>query len=274
MLKRIIPSSGELLPAIGLGTWMQFDVGSPEASRRPLREVLQQMALKGGTVIDSSPMYGKAEQVVGELTCESGMADQFFYATKVWTSGEKSGKRQIEESFKKLKRPVLDLLQIHNLLDWQTHLPLLRKLKEEGKIRYIGITHYTNSAHAQLEQIIKREKPDFVQFNYSILSRNAERSLLPVAKDHGAAVLINEPFDKGNLFKITQHKHLPSWAADYDIKSWGQFFLKFILSHPAVTCVIPGTSEPKNVSDNMLAGYGHLPDENTRKKMIQVVEGF
>ncbi|MDP4263626.1 MAG: aldo/keto reductase, partial [Bacteroidota bacterium] len=169
---------------------------------------------------------------------------------------------------------VIDLLQIHNLLDWTTHLRTLRKLKEEGKLRYIGVTHYTNAAHAQLEQVIKTEKLDFVQFNYSILQRNAERSLLPTAQDKGVAVLINEPFEKGSLFKMVQGKSLPGWATDYAIKSWGQFFLKFILSHPAVTCVIPGTSDPKNMMDNMAAGYGPFPDENMRKKMIQVMESF
>jgi diketogulonate reductase-like aldo/keto reductase len=230
------------------------------------------MMEKGGSVIDSSPMYGKAETVVGDLTHESEMANQFFYATKVWTSGEESGKAQIHQSFQRLRRPVIDLLQIHNLLDWQTHLKTLRQLKEEGKIRYIGITHYTSAAHSQLEQIIRTEKPDFVQFNYSILERNAERSLLPTAQDQGIAVLINEPFETGHLFKLVKGKPLPEWAADHDIKSWSQFFLKYILSHPAVTCVIPGTSNPKNLAENMEAGSGQLPDEPTRKKMIDFLE--
>jgi diketogulonate reductase-like aldo/keto reductase len=274
MLTRLIPSSGESLPAIGLGTWIQFDVGNANEERSPLKEVLTLMLQQGGTVIDSSPMYGKSEQVVGDLTRETGTADSFFYATKVWTSGEKEGKRQIQESFQKLRRPVIDLMQIHNLLDWQIHLRSLRKLKEEGKIRYIGITHYTNSAHPQLEEVIKNEKLDFVQFNYSIIRRNAERSLLQTAHDRGVAVLINEPFEKGSLFKLVSGHALPEWTAEYDIKSWSQFFLKFILSHPAVTCVIPGTSDPKNIADNMAAGSGQLPDEVTRKKMIQVIENF
>lgn len=232
------------------------------------------MALHGGKVIDSSPMYGRAEQVIGELTTGLPEADQFFYATKVWTSGEESGKKQIEQSFQRLGRPVIDLLQIHNLLDWKTHLTTLRRLKEEGRIRYIGITHYTGSAHSQLEQIIRSEKVDFVQFNYSLLDRHAERSLLPTALDRGVAVLINEPFETGHLFKRVKGRPLPGWAAEYHIKSWSQFFLKFILSHPAVTCVIPGTSNPNNLVDNMKAGYGRLPDEHGRRKMIELVESF
>jgi diketogulonate reductase-like aldo/keto reductase len=272
MLTRLIPSSGEPLPAVGLGTWLQFDVGTSQAERQPLKEVLHQMTENGGSVIDSSPMYGRAETVIGDLTHESGWADRFFYATKVWTSGEESGKAQIRQSFQKLRRPVLDLLQIHNLLDWQTHLKTLRRLKEEGKIRYIGITHYTRAAHSQLEQIIRTEKPDFVQFNYSILERHAERSLLPTAEAQGVAVFINEPFETGHLFKRVKGKPLPDWAADHDIKSWSQFFLKYILSHPAVTCVIPGTSNPQNLADNMEAGSGHLPDESTRKKMVHFME--
>jgi diketogulonate reductase-like aldo/keto reductase len=272
MLTRLVPSSGEPLPAVGLGTWLQFDVGASRPEQEPLKEVLHRMLEKGGSVIDSSPMYGRAEAVVGDLTRETAQADRFFYATKVWTSGEESGKAQIRQSFQRLGRPVIDLLQIHNLVDWQTHLKTLRRLKEEGKIRYIGITHYTSTAHAQLEQILLIEKVDFVQFNYSIRERNAERSLLPTAQERGIAVLVNEPFETGHLFTLVKGKSLPEWTADYDIKSWSQFFLKYILSHPAVTCVIPGTSNPKNLVDNMEGGSGHLPDEATRKKMILAIE--
>ena len=274
MLKRIIPSSGETLPVVGLGTWIQFDVGNSAAERQPLTEVLTQMVAHGGHVIDSSPMYGRSEAVVGELTCQLPVADTFFYATKVWTQGRESGVRQIDSSFQKLQRPVIDLLQIHNLVDWQTHLPTLRQLQEEGRIRYIGITHYHRSAHAHLEQVLLREPIDFVQFNYSIRERHAEQSLLGVAQERGVAVLVNEPFETGTLFTLVKGKSLPSWAADYGINNWSQFFLKYIISHPAVTCVIPGTSSPKNVVDNMLAGKGPLPDENARRKMVQVMEGL
>jgi diketogulonate reductase-like aldo/keto reductase len=232
------------------------------------------MKEKGGTVIDSSPMYGNSEEVVGELTSGLKIADHFFYATKVWTSGKKEGISQMNESFKKMRRDKMDLMQIHNLVDWKTHLKTLRDWKENGKIRYIGITHYTESAYDNLESIMKTEKPDFVQFNYSIDSREAEKRLLPAAKDLGIAVLINRPFGGGDLFGKVKGKTLPEWAKEYEINSWGQFFLKFILSHEAVTCVIPGTSKPNHHVDNMLAGYGKLPDYSTRKRIARHIGDF
>ncbi len=268
MMQRIIPSTGEKLPVAGLGTWQQFDVGSDAAVRAPLKQVLQEMIRLGGKLIDSSPMYARSEEVIGDLTTETGHANDFFYATKVWTRGKQEGIDQMNASLKKMRRKTMDLMQIHNLVDWQTHFTTLRKWKEEGRIRYIGITHYTKSAHEDLERIIVKEKPDFVQFNYSIRERNAEKRLLAAAKDTGVAVIINEPFEKGELFGLVKGKSLPSWAAEYDINSWGQYFLKYIISHPAVNCVIPGTSNPKHVADNMGAGYGKLPDEAGRKKMI------
>lgn len=272
MLTRIIPSSGEQLPVVGLGTWKQFDVESTESMLQPLREVLKMMVEYGGKVIDSSPMYGKAEQIIGNLTTEPEIADKLFYATKVWTSGEQNGIEQMEESMKKMNRKTMDLMQIHNLVDWKTHLKTLKNWKEENKIRYIGITHYTESFHDELKEIIKAEQIDFVQFNYSINVRNAEKTLLETAKDKGVAVIINEPYDKGNLFSAAKGKDLPEWASEYDIKSWGQFFLKYIISHPAVTCVIPGTSNSKHLVDNMNAGYGKLPDGKARIKMINFFE--
>jgi len=272
MLTRIIPSSGEQLPVVGLGTWKQFDVESTESMLQPLQEVLKIMVEYGGKVIDSSPMYGKSEQVIGDLTTEPGIADKLFYATKVWTSGEQNGIEQMEESMKKMNRKTMDLMQIHNLVDWKTHLKTLKNWKEENKIRYIGITHYTESFHDELKEIIKAEQIDFVQFNYSINVRNAEKTLLETAKDKGVAVIINEPYDKGNLFSAVKGKDLPEWSSEYDIKSWGQYFLKYIISHPAVTCVIPGTSNPKHLADNMAAGYGKIPDEDGRKKMIEYFE--
>lgn len=273
MLKRrILSSADEMLPVVGLGTWIQFDVGKSAEERQPLIEVLQRMAEHGGKVIDSSPMYGNAEEVVGDLAAQTGLADKFFYATKVWTTGEKKGIEQMQTSLRKMRRDTMDLMQIHNLMDWEIHLKTLKKWKEEGKIRYLGITHYTTSAHEQLEKIVKTEKLDFVQFNYSIRVRDAEKSLLNAAKDNGVSVIINEPFEKGWLFSAVKDQQLPPWAADYDIKSWSQFFLKFILAHPAVTCVIPGTSNPEHLADNMGAGYGKLPDEAGRKKMVEWME--
>jgi diketogulonate reductase-like aldo/keto reductase len=270
----MIPSSGEALPVIGLGTWIQFDVGTSAAERLSLTEVLSQMTAHGGSVIDSSPMYGRAESVIGELTQGLPNPESFFYATKVWTTGKESGRQQIEASFQKMKRERLDLLQIHNLVDWRTHLATLRELKEEGRVRYIGITHYLRSAHAQLEEVIRSESIDFVQFNYSITERHAERSLLNTAQERGVAVLINEPFDRGNLFKAVKGKPLPDWAAAYNIHNWSQFFLKYIISHPAVTCVIPGTSNPQNAVANLQAGQGPLPDETIRQKMVAAVESL
>lgn len=273
MLKRrILSSADEMLPVVGVGTWIQFDVGKSEEDRQPLREVLKRMTEHGGKVIDSSPMYGNSEEVVGDLTTGLGLADKFFYATKVWTNGEQEGIKQMQASLRKMRRTTMDLMQIHNLMDWQTHLKTLKKWKEEGKIRYIGVTHYTAASHEQLEKIVKTEKIDFVQFNYSIRVRNAENSLLKAAQDNGVSVIINEPFEKGSLFGAVKGKDLPDWAADYDIKNWAQFFLKFILSHTAVNCVIPGTSNPEHLADNMGAGYGKLPDEAGRKKMVEWVE--
>ncbi|MBT1687750.1 aldo/keto reductase [Dawidia soli] len=271
MNTRPIPSSGEQLPLVGLGTWIQFDVGNDSTERQPLTEVLNLMVQQGGKLIDTSPMYGRAEEVIGDLTSASAVREKLFYATKVWTTGEAAGIRQMDESMRKMQRKTMDLIQVHNLTDWKTHLRTLQRWKAEGKVRYTGITHYTESAHAQLEQILKTEAIDFVQFNYSIRVRNAERSLLRAAQDKGVAVIINEPFEKGSLFSLTKGKALPAWAADYDIQSWAQLFLKYILSHPAVTCAIPGTSSPRHVVDNMLAGHGALPDEKGREKMVALI---
>jgi diketogulonate reductase-like aldo/keto reductase len=267
MNSRIIPRTKEELPIVGLGSWIQFDVGDNENELIPLKEVLIKMVEKGGKVIDSSPMYGRAEQMIGDLAAETGTANHFFYATKVWTSGREQGVQQMEESFKKMRRKTMDLMQIHNLVDWKAHLATLEKWKKTGKIRYIGITHYSVSAHEQLEQIVRSGVVDFVQFNYSIGVRNAERSLLKAAHDHRVAVLINEPFQSGALFGKVKGKPLPPWAADYGISSWAQYFLKYIISNPAVTCVIPGTSNPKHLLDNMGAGYGPIPDEAGQQKM-------
>jgi diketogulonate reductase-like aldo/keto reductase len=229
------------------------------------------MKEKGGKVIDSSPMYGSSEEVVGDLTNELGIQDYFFYATKVWTSGKQQGIEQMNESFKKMKRDRMDLMQIHNLVDWNTQLKTLREWKDKGKIKYIGITHYTESAYSKLEDIMRKEKPDFVQFNYSIDSREAENRLLPAAKDLGIAALINRPYGGGNLFSKVKGKKIPEWVKDFDIHSWGQFFLKFVLSNDAVTCVIPGTSKPNHLVDNMMAGFGKLPDKTTREKMVKYI---
>jgi diketogulonate reductase-like aldo/keto reductase len=267
MLQRIIPSTKEALPVIGLGTWQSFDVplsGSHDA----LSRVLEVLHSSGGTVIDSSPMYGRSEDVIGHLTQRSSIADKFFYATKVWTQGRDAGIDQMKASMTKMKRNVMDLMQIHNLVDWKIHIKTLREWKEKGIIRYIGITHYTDAMHSELEKIIRTEDIDFVQFNFSIFARNAEKSLLPAAADRGVATIINRPFGEGSLFSKVKDKSVPAWAREYGIDTWSQFFLKYIISHPAVTCVIPATSNPQHMADNVKAGEGLMPDESLRKKMI------
>lgn len=274
MLERPIPSSKELLPVVGIGSWIQFDAGNNVSERENLTEVLRQVSLGGGKLIDSSPMYGSSEEVIGDLTQSMQKSDSFFYATKVWTSGKEAGIRQMENSFRKMQRGKMDLMQIHNLSDWETQLNTLQQWKQEGKIRYIGITHYTTGMHSTLQRIFEKHPVDFVQFNYSILTRDAEKSILPAAKEKGVAVIINEPLEKGRLFNLVKGKTLPSWAKDYDINSWAQFFLKYIVSHPAVNCVIPGTSNPKHAADNMLAGHGKMPEEVIRKKMATYLQGL
>lgn len=273
MNSRLIPGTNESLPVIGLGTWQSFDVGNEQSEREPLKEVLEILVQHGGSVIDSSPMYGRSEKVVGALTKELQIKDKIFEATKVWTSGRQSGINQMNDSFNLMQVDQMDLMQIHNLLDWQTHLKTLRQWKEEERIRHIGITHYTESGYAELEKIMKTEVIDFIQINYNLAVRKAAERILPLAKDKGIAVLINRPYGGGTLFRSTKNTALPEWAAEFDAKSWGQLFLKFILAHPAVTCVIPGTSKPKHMLDNVQAGFGKLPSEEHLKKMVGLIGG-
>ena len=271
ILQRTIPSTGEKLPAVGVGTWQTFNVGHSEAERKPLKEVLQKMIETGSTVIDSSPMYGSSENVVGDLSTEAGVNDKLFIATKVWTTGVAEGINQMNESFIFLKRKKIDLMQIHNIVDWQTHLKTLRKWKEEGKIRYIGLTHYTDTSHDTLISILKNNPVDFIQINYNLLDRHAEEKLLPYAQEKKVAVLINRPFEEGALFSRVKGKTVPAWAREFDCASWGQFFLKFILANPAVTCVIPGTSKVTHLQDNIQAGIGKLPTAEHKRKMIELI---
>ena len=272
MIKRKIPSTGEELPVLGLGTWSTFDVAD-KSSVEPLKQVLQIMQEAGGKLIDSSPMYGNSEKVIGDLTADPKLSNYFFYATKVWTTSQQEGIRQMESSFQKMKRSTMDLMQIHNLTDWKTQLHTLRAWKSEGKIRYIGITHYTDSAHEDLERILNSEAGlDFVQFNYSIFSRNAEKRLLKTAADRGVATLINRPLGKGNAFSSVQNKQLPPWVDEYSIKTWSQFFLLYIISHPAVTVVIPATANPAHASENFNITDAKLPDQAFREKMALFVE--
>lgn len=266
LLKRV-PASDEMLPAIGLGTWQTFDVGGGKAERGPLAEVLEAFSGLGGKVIDSSPMYGKSEEVAGDLMEELGLRKKLFVATKVWISGKEQGIRQMEESMKKLKSPEVDLMQVHNLLDVRTHLDTLNAWKHEGRIRYLGATHYHAGGHEAVMKLMERDSLDFVQINYSLGEREAERKLLPVAKDRGVAVIVNRPFAGGNLFARLREKPLPGFAKEIGCESWAQLMLKFIISHPAVTCAIPATSKVRHLRDNMGACYGALPEEEMRRKI-------
>lgn len=268
MLSRPIPQSNEPLPVVGIGTWQTFDIAQSEAEMAKRREVLRALFDAGGTVVDSSPMYGRAEAVVGALLDDMKAHDKAFRATKVWTTGEAPGIRQMTESAAKMRGPI-DLMQIHNLVDWRTHLRTLRAWKDQGRIRYIGLTHYTTSSLDDLARIIKAEPIDFVQFAYSINRREAETRLLPVTADRGVGVIINQPYDSGSLFSKVNGKAVPEWASDFDCTSWAQYFLKFLIGHPAVTCVIPGTARPDHARDNIAAGLGRMPDEATRKRMVE-----
>lgn len=272
IMKRRIPRSGELLPVVGLGTWRAFDVGPRAPERAELKEVLRLLVELGGSVVDSSPMYGEAERVVGDLAAELGIRDRLFLATKVWTTGRDAGIRQMENSFRLLRTQRIDLMQVHNLLDLETHMKTLRAWKAEGRIRYHGITHYHEGAHGALERLVKTGEYDFVQLNYSMAEREAEERLLPLCAETGTAVLVNRPFAHADLFGRVRGKPLPAWCAEFDCTSWAQFFLKYILAHPAVTCVIPGTRRVAHLRDNLAAGTGRLPDAAMRRRMLRYLE--
>ncbi len=269
---REISSNGKMLPVIGLGTWQSFDVGNSPQERNPLREVLRILVESGGSVIDSSPMYGRSEKVVGELTSELGIKNKIFEATKIWTTGEEEGIDQMHASMNLMGAMPMDLMQVHNLVDWKTQIKTLKKWKADGKIRNIGITHYHKGGYAEMEKIMKKEPLDFIQINYNLAVRDAAERILPLAKDQGIAVLINRPYEGGNLFKKVKDKEIPAWAKDFEAESWGQIFLKFILAHPAVNCVIPGTSTSKHMKDNVQAGFGKYPNQALQKRLIEFFE--
>lgn len=272
MQTRPIPRTGELLPVIGLGTWQTFDIGASEAERAPRREVLARFLAAGGRVIDSSPMYGRAEEVIGALIADLAAQGRPFLATKVWTRGKRQGEAEMQRSLQRLRVEALELMQIHNLLDWQTHLPVLREWKQAGKLRYLGVTHYAHDAFPELEKILRTEAVDFIQLPYNLADRAAEQRLLPAAAATGTAVLVMRPFAEGELFQRVRGRALPPWAAELDCTSWAQLFLKFLLGHPAVTCPIPATSKPAHVVDNLAAGRGRLPDEATRRKLVALLD--
>ena len=270
-MQRAIPSSGEKLPVIGLGTWQAFDVGPGAAERQPLEEVLALFVKLGGRVVDSSPMYGRAEQVIGDIAAKLDLHRSLFLATKVWTTGKEAGIASMEKSLAKLQANKIDLMQVHNLIDVKTHLATLRDWKEQGRARYFGITHYNSSAYGEVAKLLRSEKFDFLQINYSLLEREAEKEILPLAQERGVAVIVNRPFGGGNLFSRVREKPLPEWAREFDCQSWAQFLLKWIIAHPAVTCAIPATSKARHLADNMPGGVGRLPDAKLRQRMFDTV---
>ncbi|WP_338618479.1 aldo/keto reductase [Achromobacter sp. E1] len=273
MLKRPIPSSGETLPVVGLGTADTFNVSPGDAAAMaPLAQVLETLMKAGGSLIDTAPSYGEAEAVTGALLArEGGLRERVFLATKISTRGHESAMRQIRESQQALRSDKLDLIQVHNLIDTRNQLALLRDLKQQGVTRYIGITHYTDHAHDDLTELVEKEKPDFLQVNLSIASRSAEKRLLPACQANGVAVLINRPFEDGALFRQVKGVALPKLAAEIDCTSWAQIFLKFIIGHPAVTAVIPATSKPANMADNARAGFGRQPDAALRDRIAALL---
>jgi len=274
LILRAIPRSGERIPAVGLGSSGTFEVGASAAERAPVRAVLGHYVELGGRVLDTSPMYGTAETVIGDVADQLGITTKLWLATKVWTRGREAGIEQMEQSFKRLRTSHIDLIQVHNLIDTQTHLDTLRRWKEQGRIRYIGVTHYRVDAYAELARVIRDETLDCVQFNYSIATREAEHMLLPLAAERRTAVLINRAFEDGRLFAQVRGKPLPEWAAEFDCTSWGQYFLKYVISHPAVSCVIPATGKLKHLVDNMGAGRGRLPDAAMRARMVTHFESL
>jgi diketogulonate reductase-like aldo/keto reductase len=271
-LTRPIPSSGEHLPVLGLGSWITFNVGNDPELRHECTAVMRVFFNAGGRLIDSSPMYGSSQEVIGFGLRKLGRTGAVFSADKVWTSS--GGSAQIEESRSHWGIPRFDLLQVHNLLAWESHLPTLFAMKAEGRLRYVGITTSEGRRHDELEKIMASQPLDFVQVTYNVLDREVERRILPLAQDRGIAVIINRPFRQGDLIRSIEKQPLPSWAGEFGAAKWAQYLLKFIVSHPAVTCVIPATSQVAHIKENMGAGVGVLPDPAVRRRMIAYVEAL
>ena len=267
MLTKAIPSTGKMLPVIGMGTWQTFDVAADETA--PLEAVLAAFVELGGTLVDSSPMYGRSEQVLGDLAAKLDVRDRLFVATKVWTRGRQAGIEQMNASMRKLRADPIELMQVHNLLDAEAHLDTLRGWKRDGRVRQIGVTHYTASAHDAVAKFIEAGGIDFIQINYSVGEREAEDRLLPLARDRGVAVIANRPLVGGSLLRKLKDRPLPEWSREVGCESWAQLLLKFVVSHPAVTCAIPATSKVEHLRDNMQAGVGAMPDEAQRKRIVE-----
>jgi aryl-alcohol dehydrogenase-like predicted oxidoreductase len=274
LIQRKIPSTGESLPIVGIGTARRYEGVKTEEERAPLREVLRRFKELGGKVIDTSPTYGTAETVVGDLTAELKIRDSLFLATKVSTTGREAGLKQIEQSLQRLRTPKIDLIAVHNVRDTQIHLLTLREWKQAGRIRYVGITTSFDQQYREFEDTMKAEPLDFIQVDYALDNRNAGQRILPLAADRGMAVMVNLPFGRSRLFNAVQGQKLPPWAADFDCASWAQFFLKYIVSHPAVTCAIPGTAKVEYLIDNLGAARGRLPDAAMRRRMESFIDAF
>ncbi|HSG58225.1 MAG TPA: aldo/keto reductase [Woeseiaceae bacterium] len=273
MLTREIPASGEALPVIGLGTYSVFDVDSTPDAISLRQNIVRALTDAGGSVIDTSPMYNRSERVIGDIIAAGTPRSPLFIATKVWTDGRAAGIAQMQRSAELMRSEVIDLMQVHNLRDTDVHLAKIRDWQQEGRIRFNGLTHYTAGAHAALEAAMRKHRPEFIQINYSLGEREADERLLPLAQELGIAVLINRPFQAGRLFAAVSGRDLPDWATAF-ASSWGQFFLKFIISHPAVTCVIPATSKLHHMRDNLEAGFGPLPDPGIRKRMVEFIRSL
>jgi diketogulonate reductase-like aldo/keto reductase len=274
MLTRTIPSSGEKLPVIGLGTWRAFDVDLAAETRTQLEGVLSLFVKLGGRLVDSSPMYGHAEEVIGDLTSTLGIREKLFLATKVWSRGKENGIKSMERSMALLRTNRIDLMQVHNLVDVGTQLATLQKWRRQGRIRYIGITHYESGALNEIENLMRSETLDFLQINYSLMEPEAEQRILPLARERRIAVIANRPFGGGDLFDKVRSKPLPDWATEFDCRSWAQFFLKWIVANPAVTCAIPATDKARHLEDNMQGGIGRLPDAGMRQRMKEFVSAL
>jgi aryl-alcohol dehydrogenase-like predicted oxidoreductase len=274
LIQKKIPSTGETLPVIGLGTARRYEDITSEAERAPLRETFREFKALGAKVIDTAPTYGAAETVVGDLVSELKIRDSLFIATKVSTRGRESGLAQLDQSFKRLRIPKIDLIAVHNLRDTQTHLRTLREWKQAGRIRYVGITTSSDNQYPEFEKTMKAEALDFIQVDYALDNRDAGERILPLAADRGMAVMVNLPFGRGRLFNAVQGKKLPPWASEFDCATWAQFFLKYIVSHPAVTCAVPGMAKAEYVRDNLAAAQGRLPDAAMRRRMEQFIDGL
>jgi diketogulonate reductase-like aldo/keto reductase len=272
ILTRPVPSSGEALPVVGLGSWITFNVGDDAVARDACTDVMRKFVESGGRMIDSSPMYASSQDVIGYGLRKAALTGRIFSAEKVWTSSGAQGREQIEQSRRKWQVGRFDLVQVHNLLNWQEHLPTLFAMKGAGQVRYVGITTSEGRRHRDIEPLMRSQAIDFVQVTYNPVDREVEERILPLARDRGIGVIVNRPFRQGALLRALARRPLPPWAADIDCASWAQFVLKFIVSHPAVTCAIPATSSIAHVRENMDAAYGRLPDQALRLRMIAAVE--